>query len=326
MCFLVALCRLIVRRPNLEVATKSFSISYFWRCEYFWGPWMPLVTTDEFLMRSQKLLQRLVSHELTTYLSIFNLFKLNELRPYYQKHVNFESHNSLKPSFTNIWGIRSNLVDCESFLESISPDAVPLGDTNLDDSTDSGNFFVRGYLPLIWKDSSTHMQDLAVYVKEGSISADSYLCFRLALIHSLSYFFFLCRSLSLSLCKVFDSIPSNIDEVLSINPPANAILFGEFNVHQKDWFTYFGETDRSKRTLLTQLTFPLRSQTVILTVLIFWINFFLLTTLMQIGTVFVIICKMFHGRISLNCLSAAASEFCEWIQVGTDVYIPYRKY
>ena len=37
---------------------------------------------------SQKLLQRLVSHELTVYLSIFNLFKLNELWPYYQKHVN----------------------------------------------------------------------------------------------------------------------------------------------------------------------------------------------------------------------------------------------
>ena len=29
-----------------------------------------------------------MSHELTAYLSIFNLFKLNELRPSYQKHVN----------------------------------------------------------------------------------------------------------------------------------------------------------------------------------------------------------------------------------------------
>ena len=37
---------------------------------------------------SQKLLQGLVSHELTVCLSIFNLFKLNELWPYYQKHVN----------------------------------------------------------------------------------------------------------------------------------------------------------------------------------------------------------------------------------------------
>ena len=49
-------------------------------------------------------------------------------------------------------------------------------------------------------------------------SADSYLCFRLALIHSMSYFFFLYRSPSSSLCTVFDSISSNIDEVLSINP------------------------------------------------------------------------------------------------------------
>ena len=37
---------------------------------------------------SQNLLQGLVSHELKAYLSIFNLFKLNELWPYYQKHVN----------------------------------------------------------------------------------------------------------------------------------------------------------------------------------------------------------------------------------------------
>ena len=29
-----------------------------------------------------------MSHELTAYLSIFNLFKLNELWLYYQKHVN----------------------------------------------------------------------------------------------------------------------------------------------------------------------------------------------------------------------------------------------
>ena len=61
----------------------------------------------------------------------------------------FESHNSLKPSFTNICGLRSNFVDCESFLESNSPDIPTLCETNLDDSTDSGNFSVRSYLVLI---------------------------------------------------------------------------------------------------------------------------------------------------------------------------------
>ena len=61
----------------------------------------------------------------------------------------FESHNSLKLNFTNIRGLRSNFVDCESFLESKSPDILALCETSLDDSIDSGNFSVRGYLPLI---------------------------------------------------------------------------------------------------------------------------------------------------------------------------------
>ena len=30
--------------------------------------------------------------------------------------------------------------------------------------------------------------------------------------------------------------------------------------------------------------------------------------------------------ISLNSASAAASEFCEWVQVGIDVYNPHQKY
>ena len=44
---------------------------------------------------------------------------------------------------------------------------------------------------------------------------------------------------------VFDSISSNIDQVLSINPYANVFVFGDFIVHHKDWLNYSGETDRS---------------------------------------------------------------------------------
>ena len=36
------------------------------------------------------------------------------------KPDNFESNDSLKLSFTNIRGLRSNFVDCQSFLESNS--------------------------------------------------------------------------------------------------------------------------------------------------------------------------------------------------------------
>ena len=99
---------------------------------------------------------------------------------------------------------------------------------------------MRGYLTLIRNDSSTHMHGPSVYVKEGfpfardvslENSVDSYLCFRLALLRSVSYFFFLYQSPSLSLCIVFDSVLSKIDEVLSINQSANVFAFGDVNVH-----------------------------------------------------------------------------------------------
>ena len=142
------------------------------------------------------------------------------------------------------------------------------------------------------------MYGLAVYVKEGlpfaldlslENTTDSYLCFWLALRHSVSYFFFHYRSPSSSLCTFFESISSNIDEVLSINPsakpidqPIHVFVFGDFNVHHKDWVTYSGGTDRPGElcypmTLFRWLTFLLGLLTVILTVLLFWIHLFLLT-------------------------------------------------
>ena len=69
--------------------------------------------------------------------------------PLERKIFQAKLQNSLKLSFKNIQGLRSNFVDCESFLESNSPDILALCETNLDDSIDSGNFSVRGYLPLI---------------------------------------------------------------------------------------------------------------------------------------------------------------------------------
>ena len=71
-CFLVALCCLIVRRPNLKVATKRLlhqqvkivlvpcslmevhHYSYFRWCGYFWGPWVSF-GTDGFSVRVTKI-------------------------------------------------------------------------------------------------------------------------------------------------------------------------------------------------------------------------------------------------------------------------------
>ena len=61
----------------------------------------------------------------------------------------FESHNSLKLRFTNIQSLRLNFVGCEPFFALNSPDILALCETNLDDSINSGNFSVKGYLPLI---------------------------------------------------------------------------------------------------------------------------------------------------------------------------------
>ena len=105
----------------------------------------------------------------------------------------------------------------------------------MDDSIDSGNFSVRGYLPLVPKDSSSHMHGHAVYVKEGlpfaqdlllENSEDSHFCFRLAL---LKVSFLQMSSPSSSLCMVLDSISS----VLPINP-STVFVFGDFNDHHKE--------------------------------------------------------------------------------------------
>ena len=162
--------------------------------------------------------------------------------------MNFETHNSLKLSFTNICGLRLSLVECKSFLESNSPGILALWEINLDDSIDSCSLSVTGYLNLIHKDSMTHMHGLAIYIKEGlpfaqdlslENSTDSYSCFQPALLHSTSYFSSLYQLTCVSLCMVFDFISSNIDEVLPINPSANV-----FRVYHKDWLTYSGRTDR----------------------------------------------------------------------------------
>ena len=299
------------------------------------------------------------------------------------KPDNFEWHNSLKLSFTNIRSLRSKFVDCESFLESNSPDILALCETNLDDSTDSDSFSVRGYLPLIRKDSSTHMHGLAVYAKEGlpfardlslENSADSYLCFT-----SLSVLLlFPLSSPSSALCTVFDSISSNIDEVLSINPSANVFVFGDFNVHHKDWLTYSSGTDPpgelcynfSISNDLTQIVdFPTRipdcdSHSPALLELFLSSDASICSTMAfpPLGNsdhvaVSVSIDFPTHSqqdapfhRIAYDYsradwdglhdhlrdvpwkdifklgASAAASEFCEWIQVGIDVYITHRKY
>ena len=163
------------------------------------------------------------------------------------KPDNFESHTSLKLSFTNIRGLHSNFVYCDSFLESNSSDILAPCETNLDDSINSGNFSVRSYLPLIRKDSTTHMHGPAVYVKEGLPFAQNLSLENCGfLLHvfdwlyfTASYFFFLYWSPSSTQFTVFDSISFIIDDVLSINPSVNVSVFEDFNVRLKELANLF---------------------------------------------------------------------------------------
>ena len=163
---------------------------------------------------------------------------------------NFESHNSLKLSFTNIRGLRSNFVECESFLESNFPDILGLCETNLDDSIDSNSDSLSSVNPKGFYYSYAWCCSLGegrTSFCTGLISRKFY-GFLLKFSTSPNIFivllFFLQQSASSTSCKVFDSISSNIDQVFSINPSANAFFFGDFNVHHKDWRTYSGGTDR----------------------------------------------------------------------------------
>ena len=180
------------------------------------------------------------------------------------------------------------------------------------------------------------------------------------------------------MCTVFDSISSNIDEVLSINPSANIFVFGDFNVLHKDWLTYCGGTDRSGELCynfsitndLTQMVnFPTRisdcdSHNPALLNLFLTFDASICSTLAfpPLGNSDHVVVSVsmhfptnsqwavpFHriaydySRADWNGLhdhlrdvpwedifklsaSAGASEFCQWVQVGIDVYIPHRKY
>ena len=148
-------------------------------------------------------------------------FWLNELWPHYQNDVNqiILNHTNLwnlaLPTFKAfIWillivnlSLNKTLLTCLIYLRQTWMTQMIL------------TISVTGYLHLIQKDSITQMHGIAAYVKEGlpfpqdlslENSVDSYFCFRLALLHSVSYFFFLYWSPSSSLCMVFDSISSNM--------------------------------------------------------------------------------------------------------------------
>ena len=181
-------------------------------------------------------------------------FQLNELWPYYQKGVNLKSLKSLKLSFTNIRGFRSNFVECESFLESNFPDVIALCEINLDDSIDSTNFSVRNsssFNPkgfcysFAW---SWGLFEGRISLYRGLISRK--LC-RFSLIISTGFNSLSVLLLSLLLITfVFVHgffMLFHLTQMLLINPTSNALVFGDFYVDHKVWLTYSGGNGRPSK-------------------------------------------------------------------------------
>ena len=159
------------------------------------------------------------------------------------------------------------------------------------------------------------MCGLTVYVKEGlpfpqdlslENSADFYLCFWLALLHSKSYFFFFYQSRSSSLCTVFDSVSSNIDGLLLINPSAKVFVFGD--VHHKEWLTYSGGTYRPgdpRLWFLQSCSFGFIS--------FFWCKYSFYNGFSSIGKFWSYCCLSFHWLSIIFTMQCPISSHCLWL-------------
>ena len=125
---------------NTVVVLVSYSrvevrlYSYFQWCGCFSGPWVSLVTTYIFSTRVTKITWKIGvswSHDLPFCFRLILTQWIVAILSKVCKPDNFDSRNSLSLSFTNIWDLRSNFVDSESFLGSFlenSPDILALLD------------------------------------------------------------------------------------------------------------------------------------------------------------------------------------------------------
>ena len=136
------------------------------------------------------------------------------------------------------------------------------------------------------------MHGLAVYVKEGlpfaqdfslENSSDSYLCFRLALLNSVSYFFFLFLRLCVRFLILFHLTQmrfyrsTHLLVFLSLETLASIIRTGLPILVELIELLNYVIIFLFQMTFLRWSTFLHESQAVIVIVLLFWTYFFLLT-------------------------------------------------
>ena len=136
-------------------------------------------------------------------------------------------------------------------LSTKSPDILALCETGLDESISDREFDVPGFSTLVTKHDHLNMHCLGVYIKDGLPCArdtshedlnSPFMCFRMALLHSTTYLFFLYRPQNEG-SSVLNSIAEQIDNILTHHPSANICVFGDFNVHHVQWLVHSNHTD-----------------------------------------------------------------------------------
>ena len=250
------------------------------------------------------------------------------------KPNNFESRNSLKLSFTSIRVLWSNVLRCESLLESNSRDILAFCGTNFEDSIDSSDFSVTSYIALIRKVSITH---LAVYVKEGLLfarnlllenSKDSYVFKSLYFIRYLTSFSFINHHL------LFGT-RSYLVEMIEL------VIFSNDLTQMANFTTRISDADSfgsSNPTISSIVASPPlgNSDVVIFVSNVFPSNsqqreYLFHRTAYGCSRVEGVNGLCDHLRdVPLGAIFkfgvSVASQFCKWAQVGNGVYIPHRKH
>ena len=155
----------------------------------------------------------------------------------------------LQLSFSNIRGLRTNFDEVSLFLQARCPDILALSETKLDSSVSSSDVTPEGY--------SLHRLDkapchgLVLYAKtslplrrmqDSEDPRHEYLAFIAPLSNVTLLLFFLYKPPS-SGSEIFEVISDKIDVLLKRYPAAEVAVFGDFNVHNKEWLVHSHATD-----------------------------------------------------------------------------------
>ena len=152
-------------------------------------------------------------------------------------------------SFSNIRGLRSNFAELSQFLSAKSPDVLAVSETRLSSEIPSCEVTPDGYVLHRLDRSPCH--GLAVFAKPGlplvrlteyEDSNHEFLSFACHLEQTTHLLFFLYRSPSAT-SDIFDVISDKIDSLLTKYPSAKVSVFGDFNVHNKEWLTFSRTSD-----------------------------------------------------------------------------------